>query len=204
MATLTELARRLNARRRARARARRLPPVLLMTDERRLPDPLPAARGLARGSGVVLRHYGVDAAARASVAAGLARLPHIVLLVAGDLQLARAARARGLHLPEGRPPPPRQRPRGFLLTMAAHSLPALRRARALGADAAVLAPVFATASHPGARPIGPLRFAKLVRAAGLPVYALGGVTAANAARLMASGAIGFAAIGGLAGGAARR
>jgi thiamine-phosphate pyrophosphorylase len=193
MATLTELARRLNGRRGA---ARRLPPVLLMTDEIRLPEPLPVARALARGSGVVLRHYG--APDRVALAARLARLPGIVVLVAGDIGLAYAVRAQGLHLPEGSPPPPRLRRRGFLITMAAHSVPALRRARALGADAAVLSPVFPTASHPGARPLGPLRFAALARTAGLPVYALGGITAASARRLQRSGAIGFAAIGGLA------
>ena len=198
MATLTELARRLNARRRGTA----LPPVLLLTDENRLPDPLPAARTLPRGAGVVLRHYG--AANRTALAAQLARIPGLVLLVAGDMALARRAGARGLHLPEASGRPPRLRPRGFLVTMAAHSLPALRRAKALGADAAVLSPVFPTASHPGAPTLGPLRFAALARGAGLPVYALGGVTAANAMRLLASGAIGFAAIGGLAGGAARR
>jgi thiamine-phosphate pyrophosphorylase len=193
MATLTELARRLNARRDA---TRRLPPVLLMTDEIRLPDPLPAARTLARGSGVVLRHY--SAPDRAVLAAQLARLPGIVLMVAGDVALAHAVRARGLHLPEGSRPPPRLRRRGFVITMAAHSVPALRRARILGADAAVLSPVFPTASHPSARTLGPLRFAALVRTAGLPVYALGGVTAANARRLQQSGAVGFAAIAGLA------
>jgi thiamine-phosphate pyrophosphorylase len=198
MATLTELARRLNARRRGTA----LPPVLLLTDERRLPDPLPVARGLPRGAGVVLRHYGVPA--RAALALRLSRLPGLVLLVAGDMALARQVGARGLHLPEGGGRPPRLRPRGFLVTVAAHSLTALRRAKALGADAAVLSPVFPTASHPGAPTLGPLRFAMLARAAGLPVYALGGITAGNAPRLLASGAIGFAAIDGLAGGAARR
>lgn len=198
MATLTELARRLNARRRGSA----LPPVLMLTDDRRLPDPVPAARALPRGAAVVLRHYG--APERAVLAQRLARIAGIVLLVAGDMALARRVGARGLHLPEVGGRPPRLRPRGFLVTMAAHSLPALRRAKALGADAALLSPVFATASHPGARTLGPLRFAALARAAGLPVYALGGITAATAPRLRHSGAVGFAAIGGLAGPAPRR
>lgn len=191
MATLTELARRLNARNGRRG----LPPALLLTDHLRLPDPLPAARRLPRGFGIVLRHYAV--AGRDAMARDLVRLAGRPVLVAGDLGLALRARARGLHLPEGGRPPRRPRPRGFLVTMAAHSLPALRRARALGVDAVLLSPVFPTASHPGAATLGPLRFAALVRLAALPVYALGGVTATTARRLMASGAVGFAAIAGL-------
>src|SRR5206468_2169139 len=117
--TLVELSRRLNAR--------RLPPLLLLTDARRLTDPLPAAARLPRGAGVVLRHYGEPG--RAALAARLARLARargLKLIVAGDLALARAVGAHGLHLPERAPRPPGARPRGFLLTVAAHSLPALR------------------------------------------------------------------------------
>lgn len=191
MATLTELARRLNARNGRRG----LPPALLLTDARRLPDPLPAARNLPRGFGIVLRHYGI--AGREALARDLARLTGRPLLVAGDYALALRVRARGLHLPEGGRPPRRPWPRGFLVTMAAHSPPALRRARALGADAVLLSPVFPTASHPGAPVLGALRFVALALRAGLPVYALGGVNAITARRLMTSGAAGFAAIAGL-------
>ena len=83
------------------------------------------------------------------------------------------------------------------VTVAAHSLPALIRARAAGADAALLSPVFPTESHPGAPTLGAHRFARLARAAGLPVYALGGVNVENAARLRGSGAFGIAAIAAL-------
>ena len=53
-------------------------------------------------------------------------------------------------------------------------------ARRAGADAAVLGPVFASASHPAAPSLGASRFAALVRASPLPVYALGGIDAAAA------------------------
>jgi thiamine monophosphate synthase len=42
-----------------------------------------------------------------------------------------------------------------------------------------------------------VRFAALVRRAGLPVYALGGVTPQNAPRLLSSGAAGLAMVEGL-------
>jgi thiamine-phosphate pyrophosphorylase len=63
------------------------------------------------------------------------------------------------------------------------------------ADAIVLAPVFATASHPTARALGPTRFAALVRKVSRPVIALGGVNTHTARRLTHSGARGLAGIG---------
>ncbi|WP_343868577.1 thiamine phosphate synthase, partial [Caenispirillum bisanense] len=56
-------------------------------------------------------------------------------------------------------------------------------AAVLGADAALLSPVFPTRSHPGAATLGPWRFSLWAGAARLPVVALGGVTAATARRL---------------------
>jgi thiamine monophosphate synthase len=44
-----------------------------------------------------------------------------------------------------------------------------------------------------------VRFAALVRRAGPPVYALGGVDSETARRLLPAGAAGVAAIGGIAG-----
>lgn len=178
----------------------RLPALLMMTDERRLPDPLPAAAALPAGSGVVLRHYGDPS--RETLGRQLAHLCRrrgLLLLVAGDLALALRLGADGVHLPEAATTlvPAARRHGMTLTTVAAHSLAALRTAARLGADAALLSPVFPTASHPGAPVLGPLRFARLVRQAGLPVYALGGVTGRTAHRLKGSGAAGVAAIGAL-------
>jgi thiamine-phosphate pyrophosphorylase len=81
-----------------------------------------------------------------------------------------------------------------VLTAAAHGLPAVRRARLSGVDAIVVSPVFASASPSAGRPLGPMKFAELVRAAGVPVYGLGGVNAVSARRLLLSGAKGIAAV----------
>ncbi|QXM26021.1 thiamine phosphate synthase [Elioraea tepida] len=187
-----------------RRRAGALPYLILMTDERRGGDPLAAASRLPPGAAVILRHDGVSG--RASLAASLGRLcrsRRLRLLVARDARLALSLRA-GLHLAEGmRPPAPfrlaRRRPRRPLLTIAAHGMAALARAHRLGADLALLSPLFPTVSHPGARPLGTLRFASLARRAGLPVAALGGVTASRVAAARAAGAAAVASVGALSG-----
>jgi thiamine-phosphate pyrophosphorylase len=196
-ATLAKLSLRLN--RRAR-NCRSLPGVILLTDAVRLADPLPAAAALPRGGGIILRHYGV--AGRETLGRELMALCHrrnLSLLIAGDWRLAWRLGAHGIHLPEwqvARPPPWPRKP-GWLITAAAHSRPALLRAARLGVHAALLSPVFPTASHPGARTLGPTRFAQLVQHTEVPVYGLGGITTANAARLGSSGTVGIAAISGL-------
>ncbi len=179
-----------------------LPPLILMTDSVRLADPLAAVAALHPGTAMILRHY--DVADRAGLARALARAcraRRVRLLIAGDVRLALAVGAGGVHLPEfmvtGRPEWRAWWRPGWLVTAAAHSPGALFRAARAGADAALLSPVFATASHPEAMPIGTARFAAWARNGPLPVYALGGVNAANFSRLRAAGAAGFAGIGGL-------
>ena len=173
----------------------------LFTDMVRLPDPFAAVSRLPRGGGVVLRHdRDADRLARLCRARGLA------LVVAGDARLA-ARLGAGLHLRDGRFPGISRvaRKRGTLLTSSAHDAPALRRAARAGAALAFLSPAFATASHPGAPGLGPLRWALLARRAAVPVAALGGIDAQSARRLArrycaGAGAIGALAPGGVANG----
>lgn len=197
-ATLTGVARALNA---AHDGGERLPPLLFLTDETRVPDPRPALDRLPADCAVVFRHYG--ATNRERLAAELARAckkQGRVFLVAGDVELARAVKADGLHLPEAML---NERndwraiwPSG-LLTAAAHSSLTLHEACVAGCDAALLSPVFATVSHPDKGALGEDMFRLLTKNAALPVYALGGITNETAPRLIASGAVGLAAIGGL-------
>ena len=177
---------------------RRLPPLILMTDEARLADPAAAMAGLPRGSAVILRHYADphrEALGRRLLA--LSRGAGVRLLIAGDARLADRLGADGLHLPEwmarrGGAAWRRWRRPDWLVTAAAHSPAALWQARRAGADAALLAPVFATDSHPDAAPLGALRLAAWCRRAPLPVYALGGMTAETARRLAPGPAAGIA------------
>ena len=179
-----------------------LPPLLLLTDAARLPDPRPALERLPAGSGVIFRHYDIPGrAARAAEVAARCRALRLKLLIAADPGLAVALRADGVHWPEGLVPdapgawaPTRRARAGWLVTAAAHSETALRRAAAAGADAALLSPVFETQSHPDRTTLGPVRFAAIARRADIPVYALGGVGALTAPRLRGSGAAGLAGI----------
>ncbi len=172
-----------------------------MSDEARLPDPTAALDRLPRGSGLVFRHYRTrDRATLASTLIAKARARGILVLVAGDWRLARRARAAGLHLPEALASAslalyPRMLRKKAIVTVAAHSLRAVFRAASLGADAAIVGPVFATASHPGAILLGPLRFARICRQSPIPVYAVGGIAPKTARRLKGSGAAGLAGIG---------
>jgi thiamine-phosphate pyrophosphorylase len=178
-----------------------LPALILMTDQVRLPDPVAAARFLPRGSAIILRH--TDAGARVALGLRLsdvARERGLLLLVAGDPRLAADIAAHGLHLPETKAREAAHwralRPSWFI-TAAAHSARALAVARRAGADAALLAPTFATSSHPEREPLGALKVRLIAARAGLPVYALGGINAATIAHLKCANLAGIAAIEGL-------
>ncbi len=167
-------------------------PLVLFTDGRNA-DWTAAARRLPRGGVVVIR--GRDTESRARQLRALRVVPRLRLLVADDPELA--MQAEGLHLPEARiseAPHWRAMRPGGIITSAAHSLSALLRARDL--DAVFLSPLFATASHPGTPELTPVRAAFIAAASPVPVYALGGVTARNAA-LLAPSFDGIAAISSL-------
>ena len=84
----------------------------------------------------------------------------------------------------------------FWLSASCHDAEQLAKARALACDFVSLAPVQATTSHPGAAPLGWSRFAELVQAQPLPVYALGGLSATDLPTARAHGACGIAGISG--------
>lgn len=180
----------------------RPPPLLVLTDPERTPDPVALARRLPPGAGLVLRHFGRPGAATiARALAEVAKTQGLTLLIADDPRLAAAVGAAGVHLPERSLAQARglraQRPR-WIVTAAAHSARALARAAEVGAHAALLSTVFASPSSSAGPAMGPARFAALVGEAKLPVYALGGVTGATAPRLIATGASGVACIGAFA------
>jgi thiamine-phosphate pyrophosphorylase len=171
-----------------------MPALFFVTDALRIPDPVPIAQRLPRGAGIILRHYEApDRAALAHRLAAVSRSRGLVLLIAADPGLARAVRADGVHWPEALMRDARRSCIG-LVTVAAHDAKALIRARSIGADAALLSPVFATRSGAHKHPLGPLRFAALARLSPVPVYALGGISASSARRLLHSGAVGLAAV----------
>ena len=84
------------------------------------------------------------------------------------------------------------RPAGSLVGASCHDEAELGKAAALGLDYAVVGPVKATASHPGAAPLGWERFAALARDRPMPVYAIGGLTRADLEEARRHGAHGVA------------
>lgn len=179
----------------ARASSRK-PPLLFFTDPGRTPDIEAAAARLPRGSAIVYRSFGDPAAEpRARGLLAIARARGLRLLIGADWDLARRIGAHGVHLPERLAAQAgRLRRPGFLVTTAAHSLGAARRALAWGADAVVVSAVFPSASPSAGAPMGPVRLAILARAAGGPAYALGGINDKTARRLLPTGVIGIAAV----------
>lgn len=180
----------------ARARnGQALPRAFHLTDPARTPDILRIARRLPRGFGVIWRHFGAaDRLATGRALARICRQRGLVLLVSADPALAARIGAAGVHWPEARLTGARSR--HHIETASAHSAAAIARAARLGVDAVIVSAVFPSQSPSAGKPLGPVKFRQLARAARLPVYALGGLNAHNAARAM-SHAAGWAAIDGV-------
>ena len=165
-----------------------LPRLWLMTDERMGDALWDALARLPRGSGIIFRHYATrDRRAVFERVRRIARKRRLVLILAGSPRAAIAWRADGAH---GRSPHVRTA-RPLLRTMPVHKHTELGAARA---HAVLISPVFATRSHLGKRPLGPVRFGLLARTAGMPAIALGGMDADRFGRLVVLGAYGWAGI----------
>jgi len=168
-----------------------LPHIWLISDARNDAQLEQVLAGLPRGSGLIYRHYHLAPAERRRRFERLAKLArrrgHVVVLSGAP----REARRWGA---DGHYCAPAQAGRSQLRLVTAHSLAEIAKARRARADAILLSPVFATRSHPGADTLGPLRFRLLAARAGVPVIALGGMTARRARRI---GTTYWAAIDGL-------
>ncbi len=178
-----------------------LPRLWLLTDPDRLADPVAAARGLPAGSGIIYRSFGrANAEREAKALVRLAKDRGLVLLIGADARLAARAGARGVHLPErlmALAPRLRARHPDWIFTAAAHNQRALASAKALKLDGAFVSAIFPSQSPSADAPMGPVRLARLVLGAGLPVMALGGITAKTSMGLLTTGIYGLAAIEGL-------
>ena len=151
-ATLGGEAAQLAAARRALAKR---PPPLLQLRDKTLP---PAARrALAQKLRALTRRRGA------------------LLLVNDDARLARAAAADGLHLSSAALMRRKTRPPFAWAGASCHNAKELAQAARLRLDYAVLSPVCKTLTHVAAAPLGWRRFGALAQAAGIPVYALGGM-----------------------------
>lgn len=155
---------------------------------------------LARGIGMVqLRATSMSEKEYATLAARvlpLCRASGALLLLNSEPGLVEALGADGIHLNSHRLQACSSRPlpEPFKVLASCHDPDQLSQAIAIGADAVVLSPVRATASHPGAVPIGWDTFSAWVDGCSVPVYALGGMRRSDIARAQRCGGQGVSAI----------
>jgi thiamine-phosphate diphosphorylase len=135
----------------------------------------------------------VDSAVEAS------RGTHTRIVVNDRLDVALASGADGVHLGSRSVPSGRVReiaPGGFLVGRSVHSVGEARsEADGNAVDYLIAGTVFPSASKPGSTSlIGPAGLAEIVRAATVPVLAIGGIDLETVALVAATGAAGIAAI----------
>jgi len=176
--------------------------IYLITDRRAIPD-LPAAVAAALSAlpigaaAVQVREKDLaagDLLALARALLPLCRSAKAPLLVNGNLEVVQAARADGVHLPAGGTSiaaARRELGPGALIGQSCHSKEEVAAAAEQGADFAVFGPVWDT---PGKKGQGMTALHAATEAAAIPVFAIGGVTAARAKRAMKAGAHGVACI----------
>ncbi|MEN0079243.1 MAG: thiamine phosphate synthase [Pseudomonadota bacterium] len=173
------------ARRRLRAGALALPPVLVLTDPGRSAHPLELARCMPAGWGLIYRHFGTPD--RAEVAGRLAQRAatgRFTLLIGEDPELAARVGADGVHWrgAGGRYRPGRAR--AFRLnTMSAHRPGQVRGPQPAWIAARVLSAVYPSQSRSAGPPMGPVRFRLACLDGPIFVYGLGGIDGPGAGRL---------------------
>jgi len=180
---------------------RRIPSLLAISDRRFCggdSDGLVRwARSLPAGIAIQLREKDLGRGELVSLGRSLRAGFRGVLIVNGHLDVALACRADGVHLPttvSWQAVGAHVREQGLLLGVSTHGRGELERAVAAGADYALFGPIF---DSPEKRRYGqPLGLARLRRAVkvGVPLLAVGGVDAQNAAAIANAGTHGLAAI----------
>lgn len=156
-----------------------LPLLWLLSDQRNDARLEAALAGLPRRSGFVFRHYHLADALRRKrfdALAALARARDHLVVLSGDAELAAEWGADGVY----GPPALLEKRTGLLRLATAHDAGEVAAANRCRADAVLISPVFATASHPDAKPLDPLRFRELAAQAQMPVIALGGMNVERA------------------------
>ena len=144
---------------------------------------------LPRGELIALGLHVRDAIARRAL-----------FFVNGNIHVAVALAADGLHLPEdGQSVEDARRIVGdeMLISRAVHSVDGALRAQHEGADLIQLGTVFETSSKPHAHPVRLEGVREVCNAVFRPVIAIGGINHRNAAEVMRAGASGLAVIGAL-------
>ncbi|RUP11464.1 MAG: thiamine phosphate synthase [Methylobacterium sp.] len=183
-------------------------PLLAVTDRHGHPRPLAeTVQAILDGGGrwIWFRDRDLETDARRRLGEAVAervRAAKGVLTVGGDVALARALGADGVHLGGGSGLEAIAAARAALgeralIGVSAHATHEVAQAASAGADYATLSPIYATASKPGYGPA--LGLAGLAAACDreLPIVALGGLDADRIDGCRAAGAAAVAVMGGL-------
>ena len=168
-----------------------------------LPDfPVRAAALAAAGSAVALHARdrnatGLELARVTDRLLALARPPEAAVFVNARPDIAAALGAQGVQLGAGDLAPAETRAafpewRGWI-GASVHSAEEARESAEKGADFLMVGSIYPSASHPG-RPAAGLDLVTQAAATGLPVIAIGGITASRAQEVRDRGAYGVAAI----------
>ena len=143
-----------------------------------------------------LRTPGLNARELEREAVRLVSSSPLPVLISSRCDIALAAGAAGVNLPE--------RDIGIefarglirhgLIGRSVHSVDAARRAEIEGADYVIFGPVWGSSSHSDVAPVGVEALSRVAAALRIPVLAIGGVTEERIAACHAAGAAGYAAI----------
>ncbi len=155
---------------------------------------------LAQGLKLIqVREKGLQADALAHFAGTViarARAHGANVLINSDIELAEDLGADGVHLNSVQLAQLARRPALPWVAASCHNAAELARAVQLGVDFVVLGPVQATPTHPGASVLGWDAFGALAQGMALPVFALGGMQAADLQAAWCRGAHGIAMVRG--------
>jgi thiamine-phosphate pyrophosphorylase len=163
-------------------------------------DDLQVAFAALEGGATVLQLRLKDASTTEVVHRGrafrdLASREGATFFVNDDVEAARLLEAEGVHLGRGDDGSERAHELGLLLGRSAASVDEAREGEEDGAHYIGAGPVWATPSKPDADPpIGPEGLAAICAAASVPVVAIGGIDASNAAECIFAGAAGVAVV----------
>jgi thiamine-phosphate pyrophosphorylase len=181
----------------------RLPTLCLITDRQRCGEsPLEDVVSEAIKGGVnliQLRERDLPTGELLALAMRLREVTrgHALLVINDRLDVAMAAGADGVHLPENGLPVAIARwllGQHTLIGRSVHSEEAAVEAEQAGADYVQLGTIYATESKPDAKPAGPDLVRKVSAAVTIPVLAVGGVRPDNAAEVIEAGASGASVI----------
>ena len=125
-----------------------------------------------------------------------AHADHARVIINADAALAQQIQADGVQLTAAQLAAIGTRPDLALVGASCHNAAELDLAEQLGCDYALLSPVLPTASHPGAPTLGWEQFASFASNRSIPIYALGGLNAADLELAQQHGAHGIALLRG--------